>query len=67
MENDNSILILVRKSNRYVQTSANPKVSVDANTYEKLKRTAMETNLSISEIVRTFVNYASEHVRLVDE
>ena len=64
---DGDVLILVRKTNRYVQTSANPKVSVDASTYEKLKTTAMETNLSISEILRTFVNYASERVCLVDE
>lgn len=63
----NDVFALVRKKKEYVQTNANPKISVDQSTYRLLQDAAVETGLSISAIAKQAVEFAFERLQYVEE
>ncbi len=59
--------MLVRRSVAYKQTDNHPKIRIQKSTYDKLTYWAVETGLSVSELVKRTVDYAERHIAFVVE
>lgn len=59
--------ILVRKKREYCTNEQYPKIRVDQETYNNLASLAVESGLSMSELTRRAVKFATERLEWAEE
>lgn len=62
-----SKFILVRKKREYCTNEQYPKIRVDQETYNNLASLAVESGLSMSELTRRTVKFATERLEWAEE